>query len=288
MKTTFDPQQGAAARLGLPSMSSQSVRSTETMLLASCIGLLALALWGPHVDLPDHYHAFADRRAWQFLPNALDVLSNLGFAAFGMLGLLRLREGGGVWTRSWIVQRQMAALFFLGLVLTALCSGYYHWQPDDAGLRLDRAGMSMAFAGLLGLVAADRVSDRAARALAMLVLVAGPVAASSALESLNQLPWAVLQFGGLVIMVWLALRKPVDGALPIRWLLIIVAYAVAKLLELGDLQVYEWSGHRGSGHSLKHLVASLAAWPVLAALSQRRAPQVPVSPGQHQLPSQVH
>jgi len=270
MKIISDPHSGAVARLGSTAMSApalhsmRSTRSREVVLLALCAGLFVLALLGPRVELPAHYHAFADARAWQFLPNAKDVLSNLGFALFGVLGLLRLRLIDRA--IAWTVNRQMAALFFLGLVLTALCSANYHGQPDGAGLWLDRLGMVVAFAGLLGLATADRVSDRAARALAVLMLVAGPAAATTAMHSLDQLAWVVVQFGGLAILVWLVLNKPVPGAWPVRWWLVIGAYVLAKLFELGDAAVFEWTGHWVSGHSLKHLVASCAAWPVLIAL----------------------
>jgi len=283
MKTTPVQYDVVAAKLRFANMDTRSLRSTEAMLMAVGCGLFALALWGPSEDLPAHYHAFADRRAWQSLPNALDVLSNLGFAIFGVLGLLRLWAAGRAVV--WSAQRQMVVLFFLGLALTALCSGIYHWQPDDAGLKLDRVGMAMAFAGLLGLLAADRVSDRAGQALALLVLLAGPVAASIALTSQNQLPWVVVQFGGLAIMVWLSFLKPMPGALPVRWLDVILIYALAKLLELGDLAVYEWTGQLVSGHSLKHLVASFAAWPVLTALPRLPMPCLPDDSKVHRAPA---
>ena len=41
--------------------------------------------------------------------------------------------------------------------------------------------------------------------------------------------------------------------------------ALAKLLELGDGQVFGFTHQLISGHSLKHLVAALAALPVLSA-----------------------
>ncbi|HYP70910.1 MAG TPA: hypothetical protein VEP93_08480, partial [Variovorax sp.] len=46
----------------------------------------------------------------------------------------------------------------------------------------------------------------------------------------------------------------------------IAAYALAKVLEMADGAVYELTLHLVSGHSLKHVVAALAALPVLAAV----------------------
>ena len=60
----------------------------------------------------------------------------------------------------------------------------------------------------------------------------------------------------------------------------ILIYALAKLLELADHEVYAWTSQLVSGHSLKHGVASCAAWPVIAALkNQGRIPSgFPVLP----------
>lgn len=60
----------------------------------------------------------------------------------------------------------------------------------------------------------------------------------------NLLPWAVLQGAGMVVAL----------------------YALAKVLELTDHAVYALGGQLVSGHSLKHVAAALAAWPVIGAL----------------------
>jgi hypothetical protein len=82
----------------------------------------------------------------------------------------------------------------------------------------------------------------------------------------NVLPWAVVQFGGVALMVWAAWQRPAPGAIGVRIGALIAWYALAKVLELGDAAVFHASGEWVSGHSLKHLAAALAAWPVLAAL----------------------
>jgi hypothetical protein len=45
-----------------------------------------------------------------------------------------------------------------------------------------------------------------------------------------------------------------------------MVYAAAKVFELNDHEIYHWTGQLVSGHTLKHLVAALAAWPVIAAI----------------------
>lgn len=236
----------------------------EWALLLACVALTLLAVLGPAVGQPAHYHDFADQRVGWGVPHAMDVATNLPFALWGVVGLVLLR---GLRTSSLsTAQRHMATLFFAGLALTSLASGWYHWQPDNAGLALDRLGMAVAFAGLLGLVAAGRISARAGTALGWGVLLAAALSVTLWTRTANVLPWAVVQFGGMGLVLWLATRRPVPGALPVSWAVVILLYAIAKLLEAMDPQVYALTTGMVSGHSLKHVVASLAAWPVWGAL----------------------
>ena len=242
---------------------------SEIGLALACLGLMAAAWLGPDLPAPAHYHQFADRRAIWGVPFAMDVSSNLLFALVGLAGLWRLLRSPARALSN--VQRAMASLFFGGLLLTAAGSSWYHWQPDEAGLAIDRCGMAVAFAGLLGLAAAGRVSERAGAALGLSVLLLGPFAAATAQATGNVLPWALLQFGGMALIVWLALLRARHQSLAIRWWLVIGGYVAAKLLEMNDHPIYELMGHLVSGHTLKHLVAALSAWPVVAAVGALRS-----------------
>lgn len=242
------------------------LKNQEMMLIAAALGLLALVAFGPFITQPAHQHAFADQRIWQGIPYAMDVLSNLSFAMWGLAGAFALF---GLPKRAkQNTENALAGLFFAGLVLTAVVSSWYHLQPDDAGLGVDRLGMVIAFAGLLGLAVAGRISHRAGAAMAATVLLLGPMSVWFWLASGNVLPWLVIQFGGIAIILWMAFSKPLHGALAVRWGVVIAVYVIAKLLEAADHQIYELTSHVISGHSLKHLVASFAAWPVVTALLQ--------------------
>jgi hypothetical protein len=163
-------------------------------------------------------------------------------------------------------QRALAALFFGGLVLTTLCSAWYHVQPDDAGLVVDRLGMTVAFAGLLGLGVASQLRARVGAWLALAVLLLGVLSVAVWAYSGNLLPWALLQGGGMVLLLVLAFAPALPGALAVRWGVVIALYVLAKGLEQYDHAVYAATGQLLSGHSLKHLVAAGAAWPVISAL----------------------
>jgi hypothetical protein len=232
----------------------------EALLLAAVLLLTAVALFGPALAQPGPVHDFADGRALWGVPHALDVLSNLPFALAGLAGLWWL--SGAQLLRA---QALTAGLFFAGLLATFAGSSIYHWAPDDAGLALDRHGMALAFAGLLGLLAATTVSARAGLALAAALVVLGPASVHAWSLTGNVLPWALVQFGGMALVLALAWAHRLPG-LDVRWGWVIAAYALAKLFELGDHVVFEATGQWLSGHTLKHLTAAAAAWPVLAAL----------------------
>lgn len=241
-----------------------SLSRAEALWLGALAALALLAAFGPPLAQPPHIHDYADQRAWLGLPCALDVLSNLPFALFGLWGLRVLGRLPAAALDG--TQRALAALFFAGLVLTAFASGWYHGRADDAGLFIDRLGMSVAFAGLLGLAVASRISLRAGPWTAPVVLLWGVLGAWVCWRSGNLLPWAVLQGAGVALLLVLSVLRAHPGGLAVRWGAILALYAVAKLAELADHVVFEATGQWVSGHSLKHLVAALAAWPVISAL----------------------
>jgi hypothetical protein len=246
----------------LPTMSCRrsfaAPQVREIYLVGALFVLTLVALLAPALPASAwHMPHFVDTRTWLGLPNAGDVLSNLSFLAMGIWGLARLRgRRDAPVGASW---------FFAGLILTCAGSSFYHLDPDaPQRLVADRIGMAMAFAGFLGIATSERISVRAGQAVVVLMMVAGLLAAWVARENLT--PWVVVQFGGMAVAVGLALTRPRPGALGVPLGGVIFFYVLAKLFELGDVTVFEATGHIVSGHTLKHLAAALAAWPVIRTL----------------------
>ncbi len=239
-------------------------------LLATVMVPVAMSAHGLPIDahgigrLHPHGHPFVDARAFWGIPNFMDVLSNAPLLLGGLWGAWALR--GERWTGG--ASQQALWLFFAGLAFTGLGSAWYHWSPDPGGLVLDRLGMAVTFAGALALAVSERVGRVASRMTLWMALVVALLSAVMPLSHGNVWPWAVVQFGGMALMLWLALQKPVASALGVRIGWLIALYTVAKCLELGDAPIFLATGEWVSGHSLKHVVAALAAWPVIAAVRQ--------------------
>lgn len=211
-------------------------------------------------------HPFVDARMWLDVPNAGDVLSNLPFAIFGVWGLLKLRKVRTPSTRFLDRENFVLALFFVGLIFTTCGSALYHLAPTDASLLWDRAGMAFAFAGMLGVAASERVSLRGGIWLSLVALLAGAFSLLTWSHTADILPWTTLQFGGMALVFILAITRAIPNSLGVSLVWVVVFYGVAKVLESADTAVFDATGHLVSGHTLKHLVASLAALPVIVAL----------------------
>jgi hypothetical protein len=224
-----------------------------------------------HTELHAHGHPFADARAWLGIPNAADVLSNLPFALLALWGL-----GGagriGVKADEAVLRLGMKAdeaVLRIGLGATALGSAAYHAWPRPETLVLDRAGMALAFAGLLALALRSRVGEREGRVLLGVLTPLAVLAAALPLAG-NLMPWLLVQFGGVLALLVLATRPTRPGAPRLPLTGIVALYALAKVCEGQDAALFALSDGLLAGHTLKHLVAAGAAALAIRALNARR------------------
>jgi len=231
------------------------------MVVLASFGLVLLL--PPLAQDPD-YHDFADARALFDVPNFFNVASNVFFLFVGIAGLRAcLRADLGAARRAWVT-------FFAGVALVSVGSAYYHWSPNDATLIWDRLPITVAFMGLFSALLGEYAGGR----LGELVL------APAALLGVASVLWWSL-FDDLRPYVWIQLMPLL--AIPTvmvlfparyshRWLLVAAlgAYALAKLAELDDRAVFEWSRGWIGGHGLKHVLAALGCFGVLEMLRRRR------------------
>lgn len=231
-------------------------------------------LLAPPIAQNPAYHHFADRRRLLGIPNLLNVVSNLPFAAVGALGLLFAGRRKEAFTRGW--ERAAFATMFAGIGLTALGSTYYHLAPDNSTLFWDRVPMTIVFTSLFAIVIGDRIGLEAGRRLFLPLVAAG-------FASVLYWKWTGdLRFYGLVqyfpmlaiaLMLLLFPRTHTGTA----WLVGAMGwYALAKIFEALDARIYAL-GQVVSGHTLKHLAAGAATWWLLKMMKTRRlAPPAPL------------
>jgi hypothetical protein len=250
------------------------------VLVAFTMALTAAALLLPPIPQPQPYHDFADQRAWLGIPNFLNVASNLLFALVGAWGLLFLFRKSE--PRRFINPRERGAylLVFLGLLLTAFGSGFYHLAPDNARLVWDRLPMTLAFMGLVSAMIAERVGVHIGFYSLPVLLLMGVTSVAlwwygEARGAGDLRAYAAVQLYAVLVLPILLLLPPLytrsgDFAAVFGF------YVLAKLFETEDRQIFSLDQHTVSGHTLKHLAAGAAGFWILMML-QKREPQPTLS-----------
>lgn len=230
------------------------------LCVTACLVLLML-LHGP-IAQPLDYHHFADTRSMMGLPNAADVLSNIGFAVIGLWGWRCMRTCAATPGRSGYT------LFLTALILTAAGSSYYHLQPDDARLVWDRIPIALACAGLLAGVHGD-LAQHARVTRNVLVLAVAAVASVMWWYTSGDLrPYLLLQTLPLVLIPTWQWMHRAPGAERLAFAIAILLYIAAKVAELQDHQIIAVTGVI-SGHTLKHVLATAAAASIVSVLARR-------------------
>ena len=247
-------------------------RRTPYIVALTAVFLVAAFLLPP-TPQPLDYHDFADHRALFGIANFLDVASNLGFLLVALAGLAVVFRPRTAFAAS--SERWPYAVFFVGMLLTAAGSAYYHLAPDNARLFWDRLPMTVAFMALVAAQIVDRIDRRLGLVLLVPLLAVGAASVISwrATEEAgagNVVPYGMLQAYAVLILLVIALLQPsryTRGA-DIYW--VFAAYVLAKLFELLDKPLLA-VGHLVSGHTLKHIAAAVGGYMVCRMLLRRRA-----------------
>jgi hypothetical protein len=243
-------------------------------ITAAIVAVIALCLHP--TPQPLSYHHFADQRSWLGIPNFGDVASNLPFAIVGIWGLIfLLRLYPGELPKHFVDSRERwpYVLVFLGLLLTAFGSSYYHLAPDNARLVWDRLPMTIVFMSMVAAIIMERISVPAGLWLlpVLLAIGAGSVAQwhFSEVRGHGDLRfYAAVQIYSAAVLL-LTLLLPAKYTRSFDFAVIAAFYLLAKILETANRQVFE-VGHIVSGHTLKHLAAACAGYWILRMLQKRR------------------
>lgn len=232
------------------------------LTMVCIVGMLFV---GP-IPQPPKYLEFADAAPFG-LPGFYNVASNLAILAVGVLGIVVAKKPGVPDSRSY-------GTFFAALCLVAVGSSYFHLEPTINRLVWDRLPMSVAFMALFHAVLTEHVPRRSVERLFWPLILAGIVSVVywyvSETLGRGDLRWYLLvQFLPIVVIVFLVSTQPTRQR-PL-WLGVIGWYGSAKVFELADRPVFEWTGIIG-GHPFKHVCAALAGYWVLRVVRSRRIP----------------
>lgn len=255
------PRLRAVNSAALPRMSPQLSRRCAlavlvSMLIATVMGLLA---WGP-IGLEGRERRLTDPRLVFGILNGWTVVLQIPLLLMTVAGALGAR-GSGALARAW-------QLFFWLTSCAVLASAVDHASPSAAGYVLSKLPAASACAVLSLLFLAERLGRAwVASPLLWAAAAAGPLGglacfASQALGGqpdmrllvwLEYLPMLLVPLG-----VWSLRSRGLEGS---DWLVGLLWFAAAKLLDWADLPVWHASGGAISGHALHHLpLAACLGW----------------------------
>lgn len=200
-------------------------------LLAVGCSLLVFSL--PPIPQDPHYHAFLNIRAL-WLTSLLLILLGL----WGCLAARSLKKRGG---------RVLWKIFFLSVMLSGLGSAYYHLDPTNLRLAVERLPLAVGFTTFLAIVVYERISAPLGIGLTPVLIGCGLTSVWLWIFGTGDLRlYALVQFFPLIALPIFVLISPTqwkkDGLLLCAWAL----YILAKVFEMHE------------GHLLKHLTVAVA------------------------------
>ena len=237
------------------------------------VSLIVIVILIPRVPQPATYHNFADHRGWLGIPNIGDVVSNLGFALVGILGLYAMLRRPSQIRFLDPREKWPYLIIFFGLLLTAAGSSYYHLAPDNARLVWDRLPMTIVFMSLVATLIAERISVQVGLWLLPFLLAIGAA-------SVLQWRWSELNGRGdlrfyagvqlyamlaVILAIFLKSRYTRGSDLAV----LAAFYVLAKITETFDKQIFS-IGHAMSGHTIKHIAAAVGSYWILRMLEKRK------------------
>ena len=238
------------------------------------VALLAVIVFAPllyllllHAPIPQDkaYHFFADVRTCLGVQNFGNVASNLAFLLIGAIACVwcyrHLKTGARL---SWII-------FFMGVALVFVGSGYYHATPNDDTLVWDRLPMTLAFMGLFAALVSEHLGAQFERPVLIPALVIGVASVFwwRYTDDLRVYVW--VQGAPLLAIPFILAMFPGRYTHRVYLLYGLVFYALAKVAEFYDRETFGVTSQFISGHSVKHLLAAMAPLFLYLMLRRRQA-----------------
>jgi Ceramidase len=221
-------------------------------LIAS--GSLSAIVFIPVIPQDPSYHNFADDRIFWSIPNTFNVVSNIPLFIVGLFGLIfctRHRARAGAW--SW-------RIFFGAVTFISAGSAYYHWAPNNWTLFWDRLPMVIGFMALFVSLVSEFIHPRVEVILLipMCMLGIASVLYWHFTDDLRFYAW--VQFFPLLYIPIVFLLYRQRSTYQSYLFAALGLYVLAKVAEFFDKSFFSMTHQYLSGHSLKHLLSTLAVY----------------------------
>lgn len=229
--------------------------------LLALLCVITLLCLGP-IPQDQYYHHFADHRTLWNIPNFLNVITNLPFTLIGYFGLKGIRN---------IKVNELKHFFFtlfIGFILVALGSGYYHWLPKNSTLVYDRIPITIILMSFFAFIIYSFIDKQIGYRALMILNIVGVVSVIYWIvtEKLGKgdLRWyGFVQFFPIIAIPLILILYSPKVEFRKQILFIFLFFGTAKICEKFDKEIYDLLDKVISGHSLKHLFMVAAGYEIV-------------------------
>lgn len=226
----------------------------KILISISFLAIVLCFLSNPVIQNQD-YHRFADSAYCCYTPNFWNVWSNFPFLVFGVLGLIATKK----YLENNISQKNYF-IFFIGVLLTGFGSAYYHYNPNNETLIWDRLPMTISFMSFFSIVIGVFINENWGKKTLLPLLSTGIISILAWVFTEDLRMYLMVQFLPILLLILILVFSNLNASSKKYFLAVFMFYLIAKILESYDKQLYEMLNHTISGHSLKHISASLATF----------------------------
>ena len=224
------------------------------------IAVAAIFIMSP-IEQNKEYHKFCDSDTIFNIPNFWNVVSNIPFLIIGLIGLYK--------STTLSKNNIQYILFFLGISLVSLGSGYYHLNPNNNTLVWDRLPMTIAFMSLFSIIISEFIDLKFGLKLLFPALLIGLLSVIYWIAFNDLKIYILVQFYPVLAILVILIFFKSKYNLTIGYWMLLLAYIIAKFFEYFDYQTQSILKLL-SGHTLKHLVISIGILSLLYSYIKRK------------------
>lgn len=221
------------------------------------------------IEQDPSYHNFADQRKILGVSNFYNVITNLPFVIIGVVGLLFFlqRKGDNIDSGAHLI-------LFAGIIGIGFGSAWYHYHPTNSSLVWDRIPMAVTFMSYFSIIVGLYVNRKLGSIILFPLLLLGVASIyywymteQNGVGDLRLYGW--VQFYPMLCIPIILFLYPASKSVKVKIVSIILVYALAKMAEHADEVIFDFH-QLISGHSLKHLFASVSVWLILLTLKEKK------------------
>ncbi len=241
------------------------------LFILAIISLIVIYAW-PAIPQDPAYHHFADKRTIFYIPHFWDVISSLAFIPVGVYGCYIVLT---TYLNATKYESTLWLFLFSCIIIVGFTSAFYHLDPTNRRLALERLFMATAFMTFLSILFLERAGYKLGATLSPIFIICG--IASVVLWIIGEIHgrgdlrlYVFVQFFPWIALPYFVIFFPSPENKSIYLVWAFASVILSKFFEMYDREVFSLLHHTISGHTLKHLSSALGVYFLVLYVKSKR------------------